>query len=333
MGSKYTSGRPTQEVRLRNWPAGQAAQMKHAVSLLETELNRAIAEQTDQGTARKFSSRVPRITGLVVRAGFKNFQISFNEAKGISNLLFYEIEKANDANFATSRSFKQPQTTLTIPTETENETIFVRVRAINTKFEVGPWSNTETQIGSSNFRINVTKTTPFETTIDKDSTDWTNIVSIVHNPIFGSVCLNCHAGVFVYDDRDLFSGTNPLPGEPRFVSQEDQNVGVTFRFTRDGVAIPGEYTTCAKSHNQVDSVDENAGRSEMSFIASMVSPFESFTGVEASVTYTLQAKVHPSSTSHKLYNDNSTDDFTVGLNDPKVRVDIFELLSIIQVSL
>lgn len=329
MGSKYTVGRPTQEVRLRNWPAGQAAQLKHAISLLETELNKAIASQTDQGTARKLSPRVPKVTGLSVRAGFKNFQITFNEAKGINNLLFYEIQKSSVANFATSRSYHIPQTTLTIPTETENETIYVRVRCVNTKFEVGPWSDSETQIGSSNFRINVTKTPPFSIFLDKTSNEWTGIATITYNPIFGSVCLNCHVGVMAYDARN-FSVDNPTGDEPNTVILQEQDIAVEFRFTKDGVEIPGRFTC---SVNALNAIGDGSGRTEMILYSSMVSPFDSFTGIENPIEFKLEARIAADSNSRKQYIDASIDTFTEPLYDPLLKVDMFELLEIIQVSL
>jgi len=68
-------------------------------------------------------------------------------AKGIDDLLYYEVQQDTTSSFANPTTYKIPQTTLTLPTTEEHQSIYIRVRCVNSRFEVGPWSTTANATG------------------------------------------------------------------------------------------------------------------------------------------------------------------------------------------
>jgi hypothetical protein len=331
---KFQVGRPTQEVRLRNWKPGQAAQFKKAIEILEGELNTAMAAQVAQGAKRVFAPRIPTVTGLVVAVDFKSFQISFNPAKGINNLLFYEIQKDSSSSFPNPTTYTTPQTTLTIPTGSERETIFVRVRIMDSKFQVGNWSGVISATGSSNFRINSIRGTRTELEIaTEDFNTWVDVMSVSFNPTVSAVSVSVQPGVAA---RMSFETTSKTPHRFRF-----NNYTVYFRLLRNG----GVYTNAGSTGAFVQSTYNNrAGEAENleskyqeAKFTTIVSPLETFTS-NATVTYTVQAFVSSDTTDIPV---SATGTFTEDhllfiyseVQDPAlVIVDNFDILEIIQVS-
>ena len=319
---KYSIGRPTQEVRLRNWKGGQSAQFKKAIDFLESELNSAMSAQVAQGAKRVISSRIPKVTGLSVVAGFKSFQITFNEARGISNLLFYEIEKSATANFASATTFTTPQTTLTIPTTTEREQVYIRVRILDSKFQAGPWSSTASATGSSNFRIDSTRlsrTTANVTTFDS----WVDIVSTSLQPAVSALSISIQPGAFAQPFDDVL--TSPA------VASYHATVAasLTYRILRNGV----ELTTAGRVTVAVTGTYVNDGgeagtaeiRDAQALFGSMVTPLESFVENET-VIYTLQYYAD-STLNYKTVNDVPT---SITAGELVAVVDAFDILEIIQ---
>jgi hypothetical protein len=327
VNSGYTVGRPLQDVRLRNWPAGKVAQLKRAVSLLEDQLNTTMAAQVDQGTAAKVSARVPKVTGLAIHAGFKNFQVTFNDAKGIDDLLFYEVQQDTTSNFPNPTIFRIPQTTLTMPTTQEHQSIFIRVRAQNSKFEVGPWSTTVHATGSSNFRITVNRQDRTTKTIALANLDvWTDIIGVTYTPTAAAMCINIHAGVFTTNSDNRLN----LPGSGTY-SSEVANA-VTFRLLRNGV----ELTNCGTMDINGDSTyllepasaDVNwfLMRREMTEVGTLITPLETFTGNEAAVTFILQARLNTSANTFRT----STSGSNVANEGLTIIVDAFDVMEIVQ---
>ena len=318
---KYTTGRPMQDVRLRNWPAGKAAQFKRAIEILETELNDTMASQIAQGSKRVISPRVPKVTGLAINAGFKNFVITFAPAKGITDLLFYEIQKDSTSSFADPTSFTTPQTSLTIPTTTEREQVYFRVRCMNSKFEVGPWSSAVSATGSSNFRITVTRQDPYVVNIPAADLEYdaiageypsVDIGGVTYTPTEASMCVHVHAGVHAYVTRDVTTHSPEV-----VVNNEIQAI---FRLLRNGVVLTDAGTAMAAAtgtyDNQFGESNDQFSRTEQATIVTFVTPFETFTGQESSVTYTLQ--MQPLSV---------TVDSADGVN---VVVDMFDIMEVVQ---
>lgn len=312
---KYTTGRPMQDVRLRNWPAGKVAQFKRAIELLEAELNDTMASQIAQGGKRVVSARVPKVTGLSVQAGFKNFVISFSPAKGITDLLFYEIQKSATSGFAETTSYTIPQTSLTIPTTTERERVYFRVRCINSKFEVGPWSSISSATGSSNFRITVTRQDPYTVNVpvaDLVVGEWIDIGGVTYTPTAASMCVHVHCGVHSYVTKDVTTHT------PEVVVSNSATV--IFRLLKNGVALTDAGTVVVSVSSNYDNRfgegNDQFSRTETAGVMTFVTPFETFTGQEDTATYTLQM-------TPDAYTINSAD----GLN---VIVDMFDIMEVVQ---
>lgn len=283
---QYTSGFPLSEVRMRNWPAGKVAALKRVVSLLENQLNTTMAAQVNQGGARKFNSRVPKVTGLVVKSGFKNFTLTFNDAKGIDDLLFYEIQKDSSSSFSNPTTFTIPQTTLTIPTTAEHEKVFFRIRCLNSQFECGPWSATASGTGSSNFRINITRQDRVVVSLPWDSGAnlgvWQDICGVTYTPSTASACLNIQAGVYMQNSNETNHDGDSLPNVDAY----------DFRLLRNGVIYTnaGQFHTFTTSTYTYSIGGAAERRTEEVRMTSMVTPFESFTSQDEPVTYTLQAR-------------------------------------------
>lgn len=325
--SGYTVGRPIQEVRLRNWPAGKTAQLKRAVELLENQLNTTMAAQVDQGSKAVVSSRVPKVVNLQIHAGFKNFQVTFDDAKGIDDLLFYEIQQDTTGNFSNPTVYRIPQTTLTLPTTVEHQQIFIRVRAQNSRFEVGPWSASVHATGSSNFRITVNRSA--RTTVEvalSDLDNWVDITGVTYTPTAAAMCIHIHAGMFTHD-------TDPKNNITAVTYTSSISNQMRFRVLRDGVELTnaGQQRIEGFATYTIESNTADTGwigrRKEMVDIGTMVTPFETFLGNEDSVTFILQAKLtseqgltaRASSTGHNVDNESVT-----------VIVDAFDVMEIIQ---
>jgi hypothetical protein len=286
MGAKYTIGRPTQEVRLRNWPAGRVAQFKKAIELLETQLNQTMAAQVNQGDKRVLSPRVPKVTGLSVRSGFKNFQINFLEAKGIINLLFYEIQKDTHANFSAPTTYKIPQTSLTIPTDGDRERIHVRVRCVNSSFEVGPWSTSVTGQGSSSFRIAITRSASDEAAITPAQFGtWVNVGAVIFAATASNMSIHLHAGVHAHAGAQFTS--NGVGGTVNHTVEPT----VAIRILKAGVVMTTGQLTANGPSEANRTAPNTYSRVETAYVGTMVTKFEEFDGTEGDITYTIQAQV------------------------------------------
>ena len=325
---KYTVGRPTQEVRLKDWPAGQVAQFKRAIEMLETELNTTVASQIEQGAKRVVSARVPRVTGLTVTSGFKNFQINFNEAKGINDLLFYEIQKDNFANFKNPTTYTTPQTTLTIPTAEEREVIYIRVRVMNSKFQVGPWSAAVSVTGSGNFRINTIRGE--RTTLEiapEDFNTWIDIQTISINVGQSALSASVQPGLVTLMSVDY----GEAPPEKRFITYHNAK----FRMLRNGVELTtaGQWI-CSNSSTYDNKAGEgltSTQKEEEASFGVIITPFESF--VNKTVTYTIQAYIiDEASVAETWTSDEIASSGVTLIDNPLIVIDNFDILEIIQIT-
>jgi len=325
---RYQIGRPLQDVRLRNWPAGKVAQLKRAVELMENELNSTMASQVDQGQARVLSPKVPVVTGLTIRAGFKNFLITYNAAKGIQDLLFYEIQKDATPKFANPTTFTIPQTTLTIPTTTEHETVYFRVRVINSKFQVGRWSKTATATGSSNFRISVVRQAKQAVLLTWATRDnWFNMAFATYSPTAASMCLHIHAGVWTKCTA-VKTPTTMAATTQYIVTNTNE---VNFRILRNGVEMTNVGTMNVQGsasyllRAEEEDTQYQQEREEQTDVHTIITPFETFVGNEASVVYTLQAMLVGSGSSRTASGNG-----VVTLDEATVVIDCFDVVEIVQ---
>lgn len=328
MASKYTIGGLLGNVRLTDWPAGQAAQLKTAIQKLEAQLNTTMAAQVDQGAKRVFNPKVPKVTGLTVNAGFKNFHVFFNDAKGISDLLFYEIQKDSTSSFANPIVYTQPQATLTIPTTEEHETVFFRVRVLNSQFEVGPWSTTEMATGSSNFRITVTRQDRQATVLPWLTPNvWVDVASTTYSPTAASMFINIHAGIYtqISADTDIFNAVRYGANNFNFAY---------FRILQDGVELTNAGTMQLQGsgdylmHANTEDVPFDETRTEETEIGTIVTPFQTFIGDEPSTTFVLQAKLDTLSTTPSTR--TATNRGVATTDDAIVVVDCFDVVELVQ---
>lgn len=313
---KYTIGRPSQDVRLRNWPAGKVAQLKNAIQVLEDQLNTAMATQIAQGDKRVFNSRVPKVVNIVVSAGFKNFQLHFDEAKGISDLLFYEIQKDTSSSFPNPTTQFTTQTSITIPTTTERENVNFRVRVVNSKFEFGPWSSTASATGSSNFRITVTRKdrqTVNITWVNRGT--WVDVAGVDYTPTNASTFLNLHAGV---NTTVATSATDEL----------NNTNCVIFRILRNGVEFTnaGRMTVISAANFTLNDATYDNRIFEEAQIGTLITPMESFLGNESTVSYTLQAMIDSTRSSR----NNATHPASPNNADAVIIIDLFDVVEIVE---
>jgi len=335
---KYSIGRPIQEVRLRKWKPGNASQFKKVVENLETELNQIMAAQVAQGLKRIVSRKVPLITGLTVRAGFKNFQLAFNPAKGLKNLLFYEIQKATASTFADSvtTTYTIPQTSLTIAARIPLQEVHFRVRAVNSKFEAGPWSNpTVATVARNFFRLGVFHTGNFKTLTydgngdpisdadadgitDATITDitpaqfdtWIDVGGATYSPSAADVCFTFHAGAQA-------SCINHFTAGDGVARQITNDASVVFRVTRNGVPYKEQLNLRSWSYQlRTGAVPSVFTRKEFFVFGTMALGFETYDGTEPNTPYRVQAKV----LSETCSSDQTSGVLTARTYDDNVRI-------------
>lgn len=310
--NKYALARPLQEVRLRDWQPTDVARFKRAIELLETELNKTIAAQVDQGGKRVPSNKLPIITGLTVRSGFKNFQLSFNPAKGIKDLLFYEIQKSTVSNFADDSitTYTIPQISLTIPAKVAFQETYFRVRVVNSKFQVGRWSNTVSSTARSFFRLesfNTGETTPVNIPGGEDPlppiivditpaqfNTWVDIGSNTYSPSVASVCFQMHAGVQASCINHFTAGNG-------VAKQITNDTSVVFRITRADIPLREQMNVRAWGYQaRSGAVPSRFTRYEHMVFSTLITGFESYDGTGPSITYKVQAKVLPETCSSDI---------------------------------
>lgn len=305
---KYSIARPLQDVRLRKWNPGNVAQFKKVVESLESELNTTMATQVAQGAKRIVSRKVPKITGITLKAGFKNFQLSYNPAKGLKDLLFYEIQKSTTSNFSEEAvtTYTIPQTSIVIAARVQLQNVFFRVRAVNSKFQVGPWSDTATTTARSFFLLESFKTDnfdparvhsvdPFEPfdAINATVTDitpaqfdtWVDVGGASYSPSAADVCFSIHVGA----QSSCINHFSPGDGATKAITND---TSVAFRVTINGVPTGDQANTRAWGYqSRSGEVPSVFSRKEIMSIITMVTGFVSYDGTEAVVPYRVQAKV------------------------------------------
>lgn len=147
MGS-YKTQRPLSDVRLRNWPAGRAAEMKLMVSQLESSLAEMRGPAIAQTAKRQFNDQIPFILDLSVVGGYRQFVLNFSEPPGLNSnhpqrqLQFYEIQHDSTPGFSNPTILETPQNHIIIGGADSRETRFFRVRTINTLFQASRWTST-----------------------------------------------------------------------------------------------------------------------------------------------------------------------------------------------
>lgn len=311
---KYSIVRPLQDVRLRKWKPSKAQHFKKVIELLEIQLNKSMASQLSQGIKRVISRRVPTVVNLTVKSGFKNFQLTFSKAKGIKDLLFYEIQKSSTQNFAIVTTYVIPQISLTVPAVIEREQVYFRVRCVNSKFQAGPWSVTADAVARNWFSIGVFNTGDLgdipltantggegsgewyptsPSNLNATLTDiapanfnvWTDVETATYSPIAGSVCFIVHAGII----PTCINHFSPGNGVAKTITN---CISVVFRVKINGVVQPSQMNVRSwGSQARSGAVPSVFTRSECVQVNTLVLPFKKYTGDEALTPYVVQAKV------------------------------------------
>lgn len=204
--AKITFQRPTQEIRLRNWPSGREAALRLMASRLEEAALGSLATQTGKDAKRKFNANIPNIIQFSVTAGFKQFEVSFpippglgGAGRGLSphpdrQLLFYEIEHSTTAAFTDSTVVNSPENHLLISGVGLGETRVFRARVVNTKQEAGPWTATITATSAGGLIVQTTLPDATDRLVT-DLTSWKTITRKTYTPASGKVCLMAHLTV------------------------------------------------------------------------------------------------------------------------------------------
>ncbi len=133
------------QVRLKKWPPGRVAQLKLFLGHLEQAIGVSLASQVEQSPKRKFSEFVPRIVpqDVTVDVSYREVRITFDEPRGLRNLLFYEYDISATEGFFNVDRFNSPEPFFIWPNLTEGVTYYLRARVVTKNGEVGPWSDTE----------------------------------------------------------------------------------------------------------------------------------------------------------------------------------------------
>ena len=302
---KYSTARPLQEVRLRKWKPGNVAQFKQVVTALETELNQTMAAQIAQGGKRKISRRVPRVVGLTVRAGFKNFQLNYQPAKGLKDLLFYEIQKSTNLQFSEDAvtTYTIPQTSLTIPARVELQEVYFRVRVINARFEAGLWSDIIHTVARSFFELESFQSQQLLADGQPDADDnnfgdsvvtdiapaqfntWVDVGGQTYSPSAADVCAQVHVGV----QASCINHFTPGDGVEVQITND---ASVAFRVVIAGVPTGDQGNMRAWGfQRRTAGPGSEFTRKEHFVYSTMVTGFQSYDGTESLTSYRVQAKV------------------------------------------
>jgi hypothetical protein len=143
--SQVTNPNLNSQVRLKKWPPGRVSQLKLFLGHLEQAIGVSLASQVEQSPKRMFSEFVPKIVpqDVTVDVSYREVRITFEEPRGMRNLLFYEYDISATEGFYNIDRFNSPEPFFIWPNLTEGVTYYLRVRVVTKNGEVGPWSNTE----------------------------------------------------------------------------------------------------------------------------------------------------------------------------------------------
>ena len=256
---EYRRGFPSQEIRLLDWPSGRASAMRLMINRLESALNDTLPAQVEQSAARKLNTQIPFILDLTITSGFRQFTVNFSVPPGLGGttrgaskhpdrqLLFYEIQHATTQAFSAPVILQTPQTDVLIGGFNLGQIRWFRVRVVNTKNQVSPWS--ETVRGRAAFgRITAT---PMEIgdvskRLVKDIGVWQNVFTESYPVVDGFFCAQAHLAVgAIQEDVGFYVGG---PAHVQFRWQIDIANTTEFREVEKGgrcvmAAIPGTTET------------------------------------------------------------------------------------------
>ncbi len=293
--AQFEIGRPNQEIRLRDWPAGRLAAMKLMVTRLEEGLNDSLAAAVKQSAKRKVNANVPIIIEFDINPGFRQFEVNFPIPPGLGGagrgavnrpdrqLLFYEIQHAATPGFIDPIIVETPQNHIIIGGVGLGETRFFRARVVNTRFEASPWTKT-VQSTAAQGTITITDIDDVNTRLVDDFDTWETIFRKTYQPVDGAISLSAQIAVGATQTNSVAQNTyRSGPGH------------IQFRWTRDIVSdISGdvEFGDRAVISATPGFTGTKFGRGALAF-GTFVSPFVRL-GDEKTI-FKLQAKKRPGS--------------------------------------
>lgn len=195
--SNYRNARPQNDIRLRNWDSGRLAQLRLAVSRLETEINETLGASVAQSARRAISDQIPFILDLTLSPGYRQIQVDWSPPPGLGGhpfrqLLFYEIQHADNAGFVGASVIQTPQTHVVIGGLESGELRFIRVRVINTENVASIWATDS----ATSARGRIIQTDLPEIKAGKrltlDVGKWQTVLEQSYEPVGGAITTNIH---------------------------------------------------------------------------------------------------------------------------------------------
>lgn len=197
--AEYTTGVPSNDLRLRNWPAGRLNVLRLAVQRLEQEVNRGLGNRAQQSLRRKISDQVPFPLNLEVKPGFRQAEINIGAAPGLGGhprrqLLFYELQHDASPAFPNPTIIETAQKHLVLGGLGLGEVRSFRARVINTFNEASVWTETRTvQVAQS--QIQQTGLPDVEIRLHHPVGSFQTIMEATYQPVEAMASINAHIAV------------------------------------------------------------------------------------------------------------------------------------------
>jgi hypothetical protein len=193
--SNYTIARPQNEIRLRDWDAGRLSQLRLAVSRLETEINKTLGASVSQSERRVVTDRVPFIIDLTLSPGYRQIQIDYSPPPGLGGapdrqLLFYEIQHADNAGFANPSIIQTPQNHVVIGGLGIGEQRFIRARVVNTVNKASTWASSDATTARGKIIQTDLPVIKNGKRLTLDVGKWQTIFEQSYSPVGGAITLN-----------------------------------------------------------------------------------------------------------------------------------------------
>lgn len=194
--AEYKTGVPSQDLRLRNWPAGRLNLLRLVVQNLERQVNSSLANRVQQSLRRKFSNQVPFPLNLEAKPGFRQVEVNIGATPGLGGhprrqLLFYELQHDRSPAFPDPTIIETPQKHVIIGGLALGETRSFRARVVNTFNEVSEWTETRT-VTVAQSQIQQTALTDVSIRLEHPVGSFQTIAEDTYQPVEAMACINAH---------------------------------------------------------------------------------------------------------------------------------------------
>ena len=183
--------RPSDDIRLRKWPAGRLSQLKIVIANLEQAINKSLASQVKQTNKRKFSEFIPVIPfqDIIGEIEFREIRIYFTPPKGLKNLLFYEYNLSRTSGFFSFTKYQSPNPSFVFSGLEDQTSYYIRVRVVDSNGFVGPWSDTFSGTTPTAKAFGSLDTSETNTSISADSfsTFFTKTINTIGGKLYYSI--------------------------------------------------------------------------------------------------------------------------------------------------